>query len=72
MQVSIRVKGHLKAELWQDWFEGLQITQEPAGTSLLTGPLPDQPALFGVLGKIHSLNLRLLFLAVEEEAAGEA
>lgn len=69
MHVSIRVKGHLNADLWQNWFEGLQITQEPEGTSLLTGPLPDQPALFGVLDKLHRLNLRLTSLAVEEQDA---
>lgn len=66
MRLSIRVKGHLKPELWQDWFEGLQIAQEPEGTSLLTGVLPDQAALFGVLGKIRSLNLHLLSLSVDE------
>lgn len=68
MRVSIRVKGHLNPEVWQEWFEGLQITQEPAGTSLLIGPLPDQAVLFGVLGKIRSLNLYLLFLDVSQEA----
>ncbi len=67
MRVSIRVKSHLNPRLWQEWFAGLHITPEPEGTSLLTGPLPDQAALFGVLGRIHSLNLRLLWLAVEEE-----
>jgi hypothetical protein len=66
MHVSIRVKDHLNP-CWQEWFSGLQITQEPQGTSLFTGPLPDQAALFGVLLKIRNLNLRLLALAVEEE-----
>lgn len=72
MHVSIRVKGHLNADRWQDWFEGLQITQEPGGTSLLTGALPDQAALFGVLDKIHRLNLRLMSLTVEEQAEEDA
>lgn len=69
MQVSIRVKGHLDADLWQESFSGLQITPEPEGISLLSGPLPDQAALFGVLFKIRALNLRLLALTVEEEQA---
>lgn len=69
MQVSIRVKDHMDANLWQDWFSGLEITPEPQGTSLLTGPLPDQAALFGVLLQIRALNLRLLALTVEEEEA---
>lgn len=71
MYVSIQVKDHLNANLWQEWFAGLQITHELQGTSLLTGALPDQAALFGVLGKIHQLNLRLLALSIEEEANAE-
>ena len=71
MQVSIRVKGSLDPRLWQEWFAGLQITQEPEGTSLFSGPLPDQAALFGVLLQIRALNLRLLALTVEEETAQE-
>ena len=69
MQVSIRVKGHLDAGLWQEWFSGLEITPEPEGTSLFSGSLPDQAALFGVLLNIRSMNLRLLALTVEEEEA---
>lgn len=71
MHVSIRVKDYLNPEIWQDWFEGLQITHEPQGTSLLTGHLPDQAALFGILSKIHALNLRLLTLTAEEGATAE-
>ena len=71
MYVSIRVKDHLNLKMWQDWFEGLQITHEPQGTSLLVGSLPDQAALFGVLDKIHQLNLRLLALTSEEEVTAE-
>ena len=61
MHVSIRVKGHLGSS-WQPWLEGLQITHEPDGTSRLSGTLPDQPALYGVLIKIDHLSLTLLSL----------
>lgn len=72
MHVSIRIKGYLDPS-WQEWFSGLQISPEPGGTSLLTGPLPDQAALFGVLLKIRNLNLRLLTVTVvDEEDAPEA
>jgi len=40
MQVSIRIKGHLDPS-WQQWLEGLQIRQEPDGTSRLFGSLQD-------------------------------
>jgi hypothetical protein len=56
---EIRVEGHL-AERWSDWFEGLALRQEPDGETVLSGPLSDQAALFGVLIRIHDLNLILI------------
>ena len=65
MRYQIRVKGHLDPD-WQEWFEGLHITHEDAGTSLLSGSLQDQAALYGVLLKIIRLNLPLLSLESSE------
>ncbi len=56
---EIRVEGHL-AERWSDWFEGLTVHADPGGETTLTGGLADQAALFGVLAKIHNLNLVLI------------
>jgi hypothetical protein len=56
---EIRVEGHL-ADCLSDWFEGLEICNNPDGEATLTGSLPDQAALFGVLAKIHNLNLILV------------
>lgn len=67
MHYRIRVKGHLSSS-WQERFEGLQITQEEADTTLLSGPLQDQAALYGVLLKIRSLNLTLLSLETQEQS----
>lgn len=61
MQVQIRVKGHLDL-YWQEWLEGLQITHLENGTSLLTGILKDQAALYGVLWKIREQGSALLAL----------
>ena len=52
MYVSIRIKGHLDPDLWQDYLGGLQIVHGPDGASRLCGTLPDQPALYGVLKKL--------------------
>ncbi|HLZ58191.1 MAG TPA: hypothetical protein VKR06_14720 [Ktedonosporobacter sp.] len=68
MKYQIRIKGHLDP-CWQDWFAGLRIAHEPSGTTLLTGYLPDQAALFGVLLKIR--NLGLVLLSLESSEAGE-
>ena len=56
---EIRVEGHL-GDRWSDWFDGLAIRNDPKGETRLTGPLLDQAALYGVLAKIHSLNLVLV------------
>jgi hypothetical protein len=56
---QIRLKGHLGRE-WADWFEGLSITLEEDGSTLLTGPLVDQSALHGLLKKVRDLGLPLV------------
>ena len=56
---QIRVKGHLD-DRWSDWFDGLTITLEPNGDTLLTGPVIDQCALYGLLKKVHDLALPLI------------
>jgi hypothetical protein len=56
---EIRIAGHLSQQ-WADWFEGLTVTLEEDGNTLLTGPLADQSALHGLLKKIRDLGLPLL------------
>jgi hypothetical protein len=56
---EIRVEGQL-TERWSAWFEGLAIRSDPEGETSLTGQLADQAALFGVLSRIHDLNLVLV------------
>jgi len=56
---QIRVKGHLNCQ-WTDWFEGLTITLEDDGNTLLTGPVIDQARLHGLLRKVRDLGLPLL------------
>jgi hypothetical protein len=56
---QIRIKGHLDCQ-WADWFEGLTITLEDNGNTLLTGPVIDQAALHGILKKLRDLGLPLI------------
>ena len=56
---QIRIKGHLGRE-WTDWFGGLTLTLEDNGETLLTGPVIDQAALYGVLRKGRDVGLPLL------------
>jgi hypothetical protein len=56
---EIRVEGHL-TECWSDWFGALAVHADPNGDSVLSGWLADQAELYGVLTKIHALNLALV------------
>ena len=56
---EIHIEGHL-ADRWSDWFEGLAIHNDLNGEAILSGSLPDQAALIGVLNRIQSLNLVLI------------
>ena len=62
---QIRVNGHLGRE-WGDWFEGLTVTPEADGHTLLTGPVVDQAALHGLLRKVRDLGLPLLWVVCLE------
>jgi hypothetical protein len=59
MVYQIRIKGHLGGQ-WADWFEGLTITLEDNGDTLLNGPVVDQSALHGLLNKIRDLGMPLV------------
>ena len=59
MVYQIRIKGHLGSQ-WTDWFEGLTITLEDNGDTLLTGPVVDQAALHGLLKKVRDLGMPLV------------
>jgi hypothetical protein len=56
---QIRIKGQLGHQ-WTDWFEGLTITALDNGETLLTGPVVDQAALYGLLRKVRDLGMTLL------------
>ena len=72
MIYQIRIQGHLGTE-WTDWFEGLTITLEDNGDTLLTGPVADQAALHGLLKKVRDLGVILLAVnRVEPRPAGAA
>jgi hypothetical protein len=62
---EIRLKGHLEAR-WVTWFDGLAITLEDNGDTLLTGPVTDQAALHGLLKKVRDLGMPLVSVSVVE------
>ena len=58
---QIRVKGHLDSR-WSDWLEGLTVSHEPNGETLIIGPVADQPALHGLLKRIRDLGMPLVLV----------
>lgn len=59
MYVAIRIKGTLKPD-WSDWLEGLTVSIQANGETLLHGQISDQASLLGLLNRMHGLNLQLL------------
>lgn len=56
---QIRIQGHLGRQ-WTDWFEGATITLDDTGETLLTCPVVDQAALYGLLRRVRDLGMPLL------------
>jgi hypothetical protein len=68
---EIRIKGHLDNR-WTGWFEGLTITLEDNGDTLLTGPVIDQAALHGLLKKVRDLGMPLVSVSPVESGPADA
>ena len=56
---EIRLQGHLGAR-WAAWFDGLSLTHESDGTTVIHGPVADQAALHGLLARVRDLGLPLV------------
>jgi hypothetical protein len=56
---EIRLQGHLDAR-WAAWFDGLSLSVENDGTTILRGPVADQAALHGLLQRVRDVGLPLL------------
>ena len=56
---EIRLTGRLDAH-WAAWFDGLTVSHETDGTTVISGPIADQAALHGVLQRVRDLGLPLV------------
>jgi len=67
---EIRLRGHLD-DRWATWFEGLDLRRESDGTTTIHGPIADQAALHGLLGRVRDTGLPLVsVICVEPHPAG--
>ncbi len=67
---EIRIKGHLDAT-WSQTFEGMTLTLQPGGETLLRGEIVDQAALQGLLERIYNYGLTLVLVRRAESDSNE-
>jgi len=53
---------------WSDWLEGLIVSNQTTGETVLHGQISDQSVLLGLLNRIHGLNLQLLSFSQADNA----
>ena len=70
MHYIIRVREHLIPGQWDTWFNGLTLEVLPTGEMQLSGAIPDQAALYGILNRIRDLGLTLMSLKGVEGEEG--
>jgi len=58
-RVEIRIQTCIDAD-WSEWFDGFEINYTDKGETILTGAVPDQAALYGLIAKLRDLGLPLL------------
>ena len=56
---EIKIKGYLD-QSWSERFAGMKLTHLEGDGTLVSGLLPDQVALHGLLERIRDLNLTLI------------
>jgi hypothetical protein len=67
---EIRIKGHLDTR-WAAWFDGLSLSLESDGTTMIRGPVADQAALHGLLQRVRDVGLPLVSVTrVEPDGPG--
>jgi hypothetical protein len=66
-EIEIRVKGHIDED-WSGWLGGLSIRHSDQGLSILSGDVPDQAALYGLIKKLRDLGLALVSVRLGESS----
>jgi hypothetical protein len=70
-QVEIQVEGHLDPD-WADWLEGFTLQYTEDQKTILTGTVHDQSALYGLIGKLRDLGLKLISIHYGESGFMDA
>jgi hypothetical protein len=67
---EIRLQGRIDPR-WFPWLDGLEITRDTDGTTVLHGPVVDQSALHGLLARLRDIGLPLISIARVKPNQGE-
>ncbi len=67
---EIRLTGHLDPH-WAAWFDGLTVTRQDDGTTVISGLIADQAALHGLLQRVRDLGLPLVSITRDETPCDE-
>jgi hypothetical protein len=65
LKVEIRFKGQI-SQRWSEWFDGLTIRPADDDETLLSGPMADSSALYGIIARLRDLGLQLTSVKSEE------
>jgi len=68
LHVEICVKGRINKD-WSEWYEGLTLTHAGDEQTILSGPVIDQPAVYGLIARLSQLGLPLVSVYVTEHGA---
>ncbi len=63
---EITIRGHLTSQ-WAAVFDGMQVTCQEDGNTCITGYLPDQSAMYGLLMRLRDFGLTLIAIRRLEE-----
>lgn len=69
-QAKIRIEGHLDKG-WMDWLDGFTITHTEGNETLLSGPVQDQAALYGLIAKLRDLGVKLVSINYRGQSSVE-
>jgi len=65
-EVEIHIEGQLDPS-WAEWLDGFSLTYSETDETILTGPIVDQAALYGLLSKMRDLGVRLISVNLGEQ-----
>jgi hypothetical protein len=65
--VVIRIEGHIDKD-WAEWLEDFSVAHLAGEETVLTGTVPDQAALYGLIAKLRDLGLKLISVERGEES----